>query len=254
LATAPEKRILIAGATSAIATETARVYASQGARLFLLGRNEPNVKALADDLRVRGAAEVAVGIADLNHFSEHAKLIEQAFDKFQGLDLALICHGSLPDQQNAELNFELTHKEIETNGISVISLLTELSRHFAEQQHGTIAVITSVAGDRGRRSNYIYGAAKAMVSTYLEGLRGRLLSHNVHVVDIKPGFVDSPMTARFEKGRLWSSPQLIAQLIVQGIRKQRHTVYAPFYWRFILLGVKLVPEFVFKHLKLYAHY
>jgi short-subunit dehydrogenase len=118
------------------------------------------------------------------------------------------------------------------------------------QGHGTIAVITSVAGDRGRQSNFVYGAAKAMVSTYLQGLRGRLLASGIHVVDIRPGFVDSPMTAAFKKGPLWSSPERVADIMVSAIRHKRHTVYAPHYWRIIMFAVRLLPEFLFKRIRL----
>ena len=106
-----------------------------------------------------------------------------------------------------EISFKQAQKEINTNGLSVISLLTELAPTFIEQHGGTLAVISSVAGDRGRQPNFVYGAAKSLVSTYLQGLRGKLLTHNVHVIDIRPGLVDSPMTAQFPKGPLWASPE-----------------------------------------------
>ena len=243
------KKVFIVGATSAIAKETARVYARRGCDLYLVARNENQLKSLTDDLKVRGAPRVSYSVADLNHFNQHAQLVSQAAEFLQGLDIALICHGSLPDQQASEKSFELAQHEINTNGLSVISMLTELAEVFINQRQGTIAVITSVAGDRGRQSNYVYGSAKAMVSTYLQGLRGRLLPFNVHVVDIRPGFVDSPMTARFKKGPLWSSPIKIAGIIVKSIERKRHTVYAPFYWGIIMFAVRIIPEFLFKRIK-----
>jgi short-subunit dehydrogenase len=248
--TGEPKKILIVGATSAIAKEAARLYAGQGDKLYLIGRNEEATKALTADLKVRGASQVSYSVLDLNQFGQHAEVLEKANKSLRGVDIALICHGSLPDQEATEKDFELAQHEINTNGLSVISLLTELSKYFVEQNAGTIAVITSVAGDRGRQSNFVYGSVKSMVSTYLQGLRGKLLPFNVHVVDIRPGFVDSPMTAQFEKGSLWSSPQRIANIIVKSIERKRHTVYAPFYWRFIMFAVRLVPEFLFKRIKL----
>lgn len=248
--TAEPKKILIVGATSAIAKETARLYANSGCQLYLVGRNEESLKILADDVKVRGASLVSYSSLDLNQFDKHAEVIKQATEYLKGLDIAVICHGSLPDQQESEKKFEVAQQEINTNGLSVISMLTELGEYFVKQNHGTIAVITSVAGDRGRQSNYVYGAAKAMVSTYLQGLRGRLLPFNIDVVDIRPGFVDSPMTAKFKKGPLWSSPKQIASIIVKSVERKRHTVYAPFYWRFIMFAVLLVPEFLFKRIKL----
>jgi len=242
-------KVLIIGANSAIAKATARNYAEQGCSLHLIARSEDQLEVLASDLTLRGASNVSHSVLDLNKFAEHKKTLSSAFSKLGGVDIALICHGSLPDQDKVEKNFKQALKEINTNGISVISLLTELAAKFVEQQQGTIAVITSVAGDRGRQPNFVYGAAKSLVSTYLQGLRGKLLTHNIHIVDIRPGLVDSPMTAQFPKGPLWSSPEVIAQKIVKSIRRGSHTVYAPGYWRVIMFVVDVIPEFIFKRLK-----
>ncbi len=205
--------------------------------------------ALANDLIVRGAAKVSQGMLDLNKFAEHKSLLDTAFAEPDAVDIVLICHGSLPDQDKVEKNFKQAQKELNTNALSVISLLTDLAPRLVEQGAGTIAVITSVAGDRGRQPNFVYGAAKALVSTYIQGLRGKLLEHNVHLIDIRPGLVDSPMTAGIPKGPLWSSPERIAQKIVQSIRRGSHTVYAPGYWRIIMFVVRAIPDFIFKRLK-----
>lgn len=242
-------KVLIIGATSAIAKASARIYAEQGCSLHLIARREEQLEALSSDLLVRGASKVSHSALDLNKFAQHEETLDGAFSELGGVDIALICHGSLPDQEKVETNFKQAQKEINTNGISVISLLTELAPKFIEQQQGTIAVITSVAGDRGRQPNFVYGAAKSLVSTYLQGLRGKLLAHNVHIVDIRPGLVDSPMTAQLPKGPLWSSPERVAQKIVKSIRRGSHTVYAPGYWRVIMFVVSAIPEFVFKRLK-----
>lgn len=243
------ERVLVIGAGSAIARATARRYASEGCRLHLVARNEEVLNATAQDLRVRGADQVTTDLLDVNDFGKHAEVISHAVTSLGGLDVALICHGSLPDQQASEKSFDTAQREINTNGLSVISLLTGLSGYFMEQRHGTIAVVTSVAGDRGRQSNYVYGAVKAMVSTYLEGLRGRLYPYGVHVVDIRPGFVDTPMTSHLRKGPLWASPERIGRIIVHSIRKRRHTVYAPFFWRYIMLVVRSLPPVLFKRIK-----
>lgn len=242
-------KILIIGATSAIAKATARIYAERRFELFLIGRNEERLNEIAEDLRIRGALSVEQLCLDLTKHDEHQKAIEQAISFLGEIDIALICHGSLPNQQECESNFKMAQREINTNGLSVISLLTELAKKMKQQGSGTIAVITSVAGDRGRQPNFVYGAAKSLVSTYLQGLRGMLHSHNVHVVDIRPGLVDSPMTSQFEKGALWSTPELVAQKIVRSIDKKSHTVYAPGYWRLIMATVCSIPEFLFKRLK-----
>jgi len=242
-------KILIIGATSAIAKASARIYAELGCSLHLIARRDDQLALLASDLLVRGASTVSHSVLDLNKFAAHEKTLDAAFTELGGIDIALICHGSLPDQEKVEQNFKQAQKEINTNGISIISLLTELTPKFIEQQQGSIAVITSVAGDRGRQPNFVYGAAKSLVSTYLQGLRGKLLAYNVNIVDIRPGLVDSPMTAQFPKGPLWSSPECIAQKIVKSIRRGSHTVYAPGYWRVIMFVVSAIPEFIFKRLK-----
>lgn len=248
--TRKHQKILIAGATSAIAREVARIYANQGHSIYLIGRREGYLKLLADDLGVRGASRVSFSSLDLNQFDEIEPVVASAFTFLGELDVALIFHGSLPDQVACEIDFEKACKEIHTNGLSQIALLTALNPRLKNQGSGCLAVVTSVAGDRGRQSNFVYGSAKAMVSTYLQGLRGSMHSSGVHVIDIRPGFVDSPMTAQFKKGLLWSSPGKIAGIIVKSISAGRHTVYAPFYWRYIMLVVRLIPEFLFKRMKL----
>lgn len=241
--------ILILGANSAIARATARLYAAQGHNFFLVGRNSERLQELAADLSVRGAGDVTQHSMDFIDFDQHDAVIRQAAETLQRIDLVLICHGTLPDREQCEEDFEAAQRELTINGTSVISLVSRLVPVLKEQHHGVLAVITSVAGDRGRQPNYLYGAAKSMVSTYLQGLRGRLLEHGVHVIDIRPGLVDSPMTARFEKGALWSTPELVAEKIVAAVYKKRHTVYAPGYWRVIMAIVRAIPDTLFKRLK-----
>ena len=241
--------ILLIGATSAIARECGRLYASRGCSMFLVARNAERLETLKKDLEVRGARQVGTLACDLVHFDQHAGLVDAATSFLDKLDLALICHGSLPDQNSCANDFLRIQQEVNANGLSVISLLTHLAPRFVQQKSGCIAVITSVAGDRGRRSNFVYGAAKALVSSYLQGLRGELADDNVHVVDIRPGLVDSPMTAHLPKGLLWSRPEKIASIIVAAIDRRRYTVYAPFYWRPIMLIVRSIPDFIFKRLK-----
>lgn len=241
--------IVIVGANSAIAKATARLYAEQGHNFFLVGRNEEGLHELTNDLQVRGAGKVAYRCLDVMETEEHAVLVAATKTDLDRIDLVLICHGSLPDQQRCENDFELAQRELTVNGTSVVSLAGRFANELKTQGHGVLAVVTSVAGDRGRQPNYLYGAAKSLVSTYLQGLRGRLLPYGVHVVDIRPGLVDSPMTAHLEKGPLWATPEQVASKIVQAIYKQRHTVYAPGYWRLIMAVVRSIPDFLFKRLK-----
>jgi len=245
------QNVLIIGATSAIATATARRFASDGSRLFLVARNSHNLNELQKDIEVRGAESVATFQLDALEFEQHEKMIAAATEFLGPIDVALICHGTLPDQEACEKNWELASEAITVNGSSTLSMLTGLSKIMIEQERGCLAVVTSVAGDRGRQPNFVYGAAKSLVSTYLQGLRGTLFSKGVHVVDIRPGFVDTPMTAHIdEKGLLFSSPDKVADIIVNAIHKKKHTVYAPGYWRLILFIVNLLPEVIFKRLKI----
>jgi len=242
-------KILIIGATSAIAKATARLYAEQNAEFFILGRDEARLAALGDDLTVRGGKLLGTTALDFTSTAEHKDALNTAFETMKSIDLSLICHGDLPDQSVCESNYEAALSAINVNALSTLSMLGILGELFMEQGNGTIAVVTSVAGDRGRQPNYVYGAAKAMVSTYLQGFRGRVFQHGVHVLDIKPGLVDSPMTAQFEKGPLWSEPEIVAKAILSGVKYKRHTIYSPGYWRIIMLVVTSIPEFIFKRMK-----
>ena len=244
------QKILIIGATSAIAEATARRWAARGAALFLVGRKAERLEQIAADLRVRGAASVACQAQDACARDAHETMLCAAEQAMGGLDVALIAHGSLPDQKACEASVELTLQEIDTNALSVIALLTRLATRFEAQGHGSLAVISSVAGDRGRQSNYVYGAAKGMLTLFLQGLRNRLAKKGVHVLTVKPGFVDTPMTASFKKGALWASPDAIAQGIVGAIDKKRDVVYLPGFWWLIMTLIRHIPERIFKKLSL----
>lgn len=242
--------ILLIGATSAIAEATARLFARRGDTLYLTGRNEERLQAIAQDLRIRGASRIESRVLDVNHFEEHGPLIEDALRAMGTIDIALIAHGSLPDQKACEQDADLTLREINTNALTSISLLTFLANTLEKQDHGTIVVISSVAGDRGRQSNYVYGTAKGAISIFLQGLRNRLQKSGVHVLTIKPGFVDTPMTTEFDKGFLWVDPGDIALGIMKAIEKKKDVVYLPWFWRGIMLIIKAIPEVLFKRMKL----
>ena len=244
------KKILIIGATSAIAEATARLWAAQGHRLHLLGRDAERLATLAADLKIRGAESVQHGTLDVNDFARHAAVLDAAMAALGGLDLVLIAHGTLGEQKACEQDFSAALRELNTNAISVISLLTHLAPHFEAQKQGSIAVIGSVAGDRGRQSNYVYGTAKGAVAIFMQGLRNRLHPSGVQVLTVKPGFVDTPMTTAFKKGLLWVSPEVIARCIQRGIEKRRDVIYAPAFWGVIMLIIKSIPERIFKSLKL----
>ena len=244
------KKVLIIGATSAIAEAAARQWAARGDALFLVGRNAQKLADIVADLKVRGAAKVDSFVMDATDVGQHEAMLEAALAALGALDVALIAHGTLPDQKACEASVELSLREIDNNGLSVIALCTLLANRFEAQGCGSIAVISSVAGDRGRQSNYVYGAAKGMVTRFLQGLRNRLAKKNVQVLTIKPGFVDTPMTAAFKKGALWAQPEDVARGIVAAIDKGRDEIYLPGFWRLIMWIIRHIPEAIFKKLSL----
>lgn len=244
------RRILIFGATSAQAEATARLFAMDGSRFFLVARDPGKLAVVADDLRLRGAVKVAVAAADALDFERHPVLVDEAFDVLNGLDVVLIAHGTLPDQKSCEQSFAATRREFDINALGVMSLLIHVANRFERQGFGTIGVISSVAGDRGRQSNYVYGAAKGAVSIFMQGLRNRLHSSGVNVLTVKPGFVDTPMTAAFPKGTLWTRPQQVARGIYAAIEKKKDVVYLPWFWSPIMWVIRGLPEAIFKRLRL----
>ncbi len=244
------RKILIIGATSAIAQETAKLFAQQRETFFLVGRDADKLEAIAADLKVRGAPKVVYTTRDLNEFDQHPTLIEQAYTSLEGLDTVLIAHGTLDDQHTCEQDYAKAEQALRTNFLSVVSLLTPIANRLEKQRYGCIAVISSVAGDRGRQSNYVYGTAKGALTLFLQGLRNRLQPANVCVLTIKPGFVDTPMTAPFKKGLLWAKPETIAKGIYRAIQKRKNTVYLPWFWWPIMLIIKAIPEPIFKRMKL----
>jgi decaprenylphospho-beta-D-erythro-pentofuranosid-2-ulose 2-reductase len=244
------RRLLICGATSAIASAAARCSAAAHDLLFLVGRDPEKLRAVADDLRVRGAAQVETFVMDLNDIARHQMLIDECARRLGGIDSVLIAHGTLPDQTACQSSFDAARAELETNFMSVASLLTLAGNHCERQGKGTIAVISSVAGDRGRQSNYVYGTAKGAVSIFLQGLRNRLHPHGVRVVTIKPGFVDTPMTANFPKNVLWADSSSVGRGVYRALSRGGDVVYLPWFWRPIMLLIRLVPERMFKRLRL----
>jgi short-subunit dehydrogenase len=245
------RKILIIGATSAIAEAAARIFAARGDALFLVARNAEHLRAVVADLNIRGAARADSATLDVTDFAAHEAVIEKAERDLGGIDIALIAHGTLTDQARCEQSVDVMRREFDVNALSTLALLTALANRMEARHGGTLAVISSVAGDRGRQSNYVYGAAKAAVSAFLGGLRQRLAKSGVTVLTIKPGFVDTPMTAGIaNKGALWAQPDGIAAGIVQAIDRRRNIVYLPWFWRWIMLIIRQIPEALFKRLKL----
>lgn len=244
------QKVLIVGAGSAIATSVARLLADRGAGLCLAGRDTARLGELAASLRTLGASKVHVEALDARDIAAHEALLDRAEQVLGGLDTALIAHGTLPDQKECERSVAATLDALSTNALSVISLCSLLANRFERQRAGTIAVLGSVAGDRGRQSNYVYGTAKGAVAIFLQGLRNRLHESGVRVVTLKLGFVDTPMTAAFRKGPLWATPDGVAARIVRAMDVGVPQAYIPRFWRAVSLLIRLVPEALFKRTKL----
>jgi decaprenylphospho-beta-D-erythro-pentofuranosid-2-ulose 2-reductase len=244
------RRVLILGATSGIARETSRCFAAEGAKLFLVARDSQKLAAVAADLKVRGAQAVETYEADLAAYSDHAAIINRAASAWQGLDAALIAHGTLPDQTLLENDLAALREAVDTNYFSTVSLSMELAAVFEKQRSGVLAVIGSVAGDRGRRSNYVYGSAKAAVATFLAGLRLRLLAAGVQVVLIKPGWVSTPMTAHLPQNFLYISAEKAGRGVHKAMISHTRVVYLPWYWKWIMAVIRMLPEPIFAKLNL----
>lgn len=243
--------ILIIGGTSAIACACARHWAAQGANLFLTGRHIDRLEATAADLRVRGASGVNMYVLDVNDYAQHAAMLSACSNSLGRIDTVLVAHGTLADQAHCERDAEAAVREFSTNATATIALLTLLAATLEQQRAGTIAVISSVAGDRGRASNYLYGAAKAAVTTFCEGLRARLYKCNVQVLTIKPGMVDTPMTAGLPlPAMLVATPERVATDIVRAIERRKDSLYTPWFWAAIMLVIRSLPRYIFKRVAL----
>ena len=240
--------ILVIGATSVIAEATARLWARAGARLYLVARDPEKLALVARDLETRGA-HVVQALLDVNDFDRHAPVIDAAFSTLSRFDVVLIAHGKLPDQRKCEDSVEAALQAVQINAVSVVSLLTLVANRMKLQGSGVIVVIGSVAGDRGRSSNYVYGSSKSLVAVFSQGLAGRLGACGVRVLTIKPGWVDTPMTASFRKGPLWARPESIAARIHARVTSARSgTFYAPRFWRAIMLVIRCLPDRVLRWL------
>lgn len=243
------QKILILGATSAIAEQTARLWAKQGHALYLIARKEARLQMMASDLKIRGAFCVHWKSLDFAQNVDYAAELQTAYDALGGLDTVLIAYGTLGLQKDCEKHVDMSLQILQTNMISPIAWLTLIANQFEQQGHGTIVVIASVAGLRGRASNYVYGASKGGLTVFLQGLRQRLSKKGIHVLTVLPGFVDTPMIAHLEKNILWAAPQRVASDLVHAVESRKNVLYTPWFWRFIMGVVLSIPERIFKVLR-----
>ncbi|MBB5328889.1 SDR family oxidoreductase [Tunturiibacter gelidoferens] len=249
-ATTPPRKILVLGATSGIAEATCRIWAFQGASLFLVARNAEKLAAVAADLKTRGASYVDTAVADLDDTEQHPALLAHAVNSLTGMDIAYLAHGVLGDQAEAERDFNTAAQILHTNFVAPVSLLTWLANFCVQRRAGTLAVISSVAGDRGRKSNYLYGSSKAGLSAFLGGLRNRVDREGVTVLTIKPGPVKTAMTANMPKSEKFADVESVAESIVSAIDKRKDILYVPFQWQPIMFIIRNIPERIFKKLNL----
>jgi decaprenylphospho-beta-D-erythro-pentofuranosid-2-ulose 2-reductase len=244
-----QQRIIIIGATSAIAHHCARHWINNASTVLLVGRDNERLSAVADDLRVRGPqADITTAILDFGDPDAiQAVVADYACDA--AIDIALVAHGDLPDQFACQDDLAASASALTLNGISPALFMEALVKHMAAAGAGRLAVIGSVAGDRGRKSNYVYGAAKGMLERYTQGLQHRTAGSGLYICLVKPGPTLTPMTAHLlDDGPGLAPVEDVAGAIVRGMQKGKPVIYAPGKWAIIMLAIKHLPRFIFNKL------
>ena len=238
------KNILILGATSDMAQAIAKKYAAEGWSLTLAALEPELLEPIAADLRVRSEVKIQTLEFDATDFSNHRNFYESLETQ---PDVVLCVFGYMGDQLEVRTNLEEIRRTISINFVGAASILAVVAEDFEKRRQGAIVGISSVAGDRGRQSNYVYGSAKAGFTTYLAGLRNRLAKSGVHVMTVKPGFCRTKMTENLElPAALTASPEQVADAVFQGLEKKKNTIYILWMWRWIMLIIRHIPETIFK--------
>jgi len=242
--------IVILGGSSAIAVAYARAAAQSGHRVVLVGRTKKKLDTVSADCAARGDETPVSVVTDLSKTKEIPKVWQSILDQVGQIDRVLLAYGVLGEQEDTQNDLGGLEKNLMTNFVSAAVWCETAFSYFREIGSGQLSVIGSVAGDRGRQSNYHYGSAKGGLDLFLQGMSHRaakLKEADIGVLLIKPGFVDTPMTAHIEKGGpLWATPEKIAGIIRKSEKKGRRVVYAPWFWRFILMIIRYLPFFIFK--------
>jgi decaprenylphospho-beta-D-erythro-pentofuranosid-2-ulose 2-reductase len=243
------KKIIILGATSGMAMEIERQLARQGYELILVARSSQRLAEMQADLLIRGAKQVLTYPADLSSIQQHAGVFDFTRRTLPDFDTVLLAYGSMRNQKESEMSVDSLLEELQVNFVSAAAILTLFAAELERRRTGCVAVITSVAGDRGRRSNYVYGSAKGALSLFLQGLRSRLHPSGVRVITIKPGPVQTPMTDHLPNAARFADPELVASDIVCALeRRSPDILYTPKVWRYIMTAVQQIPESIFKRL------
>jgi NAD(P)-dependent dehydrogenase (short-subunit alcohol dehydrogenase family) len=252
--TAFSRKVIVLGALSAIAEATCRLLAEEGASLALLARNPERLDAVAQDLKLRGAQAVVTEALDLADASDAAAVLTRSSEAIGGADSVLLFYGLLGDQAEAERDWDHARAILDVNFTSAAGWLLAAANLIEARPvaGGVLIAISSVGGDRGRRSNYVYGAAKGGLSILTQGIAHRFGAAGKHrAVAMKLGFVDTPMTAGFDKGGpLWAKPEGVAKAIRKAMDRSGPIVYAPFFWRFVMLAIRLTPQPIFNKVNL----
>jgi decaprenylphospho-beta-D-erythro-pentofuranosid-2-ulose 2-reductase len=242
---------MVLGASSGIGCAVAAELARTGHDLVIGSRDTQKLERIAADLRLRHGVDVRVEAFDALDFASHRPLIERCAGTEGDLAGIVLSHGYMATQEKGQSDFETARRTIDVNFTSCVSVCEAVAEFFVKRGDGVICVVSSVAGDRGRQSNYIYGSSKAGLTAYLQGLRNRLAPSKVAVVTVKPGFVDTPMTYGLLKpgSRVVASPQRVAADICRGMARRKDVIYTPWFWRIIMTIICSIPERVFKKLK-----
>ncbi|VEB38821.1 oxidoreductase [Legionella sainthelensi] len=245
-----KKRIVIIGATSTIAMHCARLWVEkEPISLTLVSRNKKKTEQIAVDLRVRNPQ---IDIQIMEAYFLDPLVIKQLVDSIFAkgpLNLVLIAHGSLPEQSVCEQDLTVCYDALTVNALSPVLFAEAFAGHMQKANEGTLAIIGSVAGDRGRKSNYVYGAAKGLITRYAEGLQHRLAKTNVKIILIKPGPTNTPMTAHLKKQiKGMAEPENVAKIIVNGVERNKSIIYAPTKWMFIMMIIRHLPSLVFNRM------
>ena len=245
-------KVIILGATSAIAETTARLYAGEGAELLLVARQPERLAAMAADLKLRGAARVETATRDLADTDGVADAFAGFVATLGGVDHVLLAYGALGDQKTLERDPAATQASLAVNFTSAAAWALVAAEVLERQRRGALVVLGSVAGDRGRRANFVYGAAKAGLAAFVEGIAHRFTASGPRAVIVKPGPVITPMTEGFanRKGLMWSTPEAIAAIVRRAADRGGSVVYAPWFWRWIMLVIRFLPAAIFNRLEI----